>query len=81
MAAITIAGGAEIGVIDAGGGEAIPMVFLHGVGSDKSVWARQVEHFGRGRRALAVDYRGYGESSFAEPASPPPPVPLSSFCL
>ena len=69
MAAITIAGGARIGVLEAGAGEAIPIVFIHGVGSDKSVWARQVEHFGRKRRALAFDYPGYGESSFTEGAT------------
>jgi 3-oxoadipate enol-lactonase len=45
-----------------GGGEALPIVFLHGVGSDKSVWAPQLRHFGRARRAVAFDYPGYGES-------------------
>lgn len=51
-----------IGVLEGGGGEAVPIVFLHGVGSDKSVWRPQVAHFGRSRRALALDYPGYGES-------------------
>ena len=46
-----------------GGGEAIPIVFLHGVGSDKSVWRPQLEHFGRTRRAVAFDYPGYGDSA------------------
>ena len=36
-----------IGVHEQGGGGAVPIVFLHGVGSDKSVWRPQVEHFGR----------------------------------
>src|SRR6476469_2682942 len=45
-----------------GGGEPTPIVFLHGVGSDKSVWRPQLEHFGRQRRALAFDYPGYGDS-------------------
>jgi 3-oxoadipate enol-lactonase len=45
-----------------GRGEALPIVFLHGVGSDKSVWAPQLRHFGRARRAVAFDYPGYGES-------------------
>src|SRR5689334_22718803 len=45
------------------GGEALPIVFLHGVGSDKSVWAPQLRHFGRLRRAVAFDYPGYGDSA------------------
>jgi 3-oxoadipate enol-lactonase len=44
------------------GGDGTPIVFLHGVGSDKSVWAPQIEHFGRTRRAVAFDYPGYGDS-------------------
>lgn len=51
----------RIGVAERGRG-GIPIVFLHGVGSDKGVWKPQLEHFGRSRRALAFDYPGYGES-------------------
>lgn len=51
-----------IGLAERGGGEAVPIVFLHGVGSDKSVWGPQLHHFGRSRRAIAFDYPGYGES-------------------
>lgn len=51
-----------IGVDEQGGGEATPIVFLHGVGSDKSVWRPQLEHFARYRRAVAFDYPGYGDS-------------------
>ena len=40
----------------------MPIVFLHGVGSDKSVWRPQLDHFGQERRAIAFDYPGYGES-------------------
>ena len=36
---------------DSGG---TPIVFLHGVGSDKSVWRPQLDHFGRSRRAMAL---------------------------
>jgi len=50
---------------EAGGGGATPIVFLHGVGSDKSVWRPQLAHFGGERRAIAFDYPGYGDS---EPA-------------
>ena len=53
----------QIGVDDTGGGtDAVPILFLHGVGSDKCVWAPQLAHFGQRRRAVAVDYPGYGES-------------------
>ena len=54
--------GYEIGYVDAGGGESTPIVFLHGVGSDKSVWHPQLEHFGKQRRTIAFDYPGYGDS-------------------
>lgn len=59
----------KIGVTEKGEGEATSIVFLHGVGSDKSVWGPQLEHFGRERRAVALDYPGYGESDFREDAT------------
>lgn len=54
--------GYEIGYAEAGGGNATPIVFLHGVGSDKSVWHPQLAHFGESRRTIAFDYPGYGDS-------------------
>jgi 3-oxoadipate enol-lactonase len=54
--------GISIGYDEAGDGEATPIVFLHGVGSDKSVWHPQLSHFGKTRRAIALDYPGYGDS-------------------
>jgi 3-oxoadipate enol-lactonase len=36
------------------------LVFLHGAADSKEVWQRQVEHFGRGHRVLAVDLPGHG---------------------
>ena len=51
-----------IGYTASGGGEATPIVFLHGVGSDKSVWRPQLGHFGPTRGAIAFDYPGYGDS-------------------
>ena len=59
----------RIGYLEAGGGDQTPIVFLHGVGSDKSVWRPQLDHFGASRRAVAFDYPGYGESEFVEGAS------------
>ena len=54
--------GRAIGFAESGGGERVPIVFLHGVGSDKSVWRPQLAHFASQRRAVAFDYPGYGES-------------------
>ena len=68
MGSIATARG-RIGYSEAGGGEATPIVFLHGVGSDKSVWRPQLDHFGASRRAVAFDYPGYGESEFVDGAS------------
>jgi 3-oxoadipate enol-lactonase len=56
-----------IGFLERGSG-GLPLAFLHGVGSDKSVWQPQLEHFGNARRTLAFDYPGYGESA-AQPAA------------
>ncbi|HEU5285420.1 MAG TPA: alpha/beta fold hydrolase [Sphingomicrobium sp.] len=66
---MTIASGAAIGVDESGSGDALPILFLHGVGSDKSVWAPQLDHFGGQRRAVALDYPGYGESDPAAPGT------------
>jgi 3-oxoadipate enol-lactonase len=69
MSWVRITGGRMIGYDEAGGGKATPIVFLHGVGSDKSVWHPQLEHFGRARRAIAFDYPGYGDSDRADDGS------------
>lgn len=68
MGSIATAQG-RIGFVEAGGGEATPIIFLHGVGSDKSVWRPQLAYFGQSRRAVAFDYPGYGESEFVENAT------------
>lgn len=59
----------RIGFAEASGGDGTPIIFLHGVGSDKSVWRSQVDHFGSSRRAVAFDYPGYGESDFLSDAT------------
>jgi 3-oxoadipate enol-lactonase len=68
MGAITTSRGA-IGMAEAGDGDSTPIVFLHGVGSDKSVWRPQLAHFRASRRAVAFDYPGYGESDPAPDAT------------
>ena len=67
MAAIATTRG-RIGYVDKGGG-GVPIIFLHGVGSDKSVWGPQLDHFGERRRAVALDYPGYGESELHRDAT------------
>jgi 3-oxoadipate enol-lactonase len=59
----------RIGVVEQGSGGRTPIIFLHGVGSDKSVWRPQLEHFGAARRAIAFDYPGYDESDLIEAAT------------
>ncbi|MCW3798089.1 alpha/beta fold hydrolase [Sphingomonas sp. BN140010] len=61
MATVHTAAGA-IGFLEAGSG-GVPLVLLHGVGSDKSVWRPQLDEFGAARRTLAFDYPGYGDSA------------------
>lgn len=68
MASIDTAFG-RIGYLEQGKGGQTPILFLHGVGSDKSVWSPQLDHFGLQRRTIAMDYPGYGESAFLEEAS------------
>ena len=62
MARVITSNGYDIGYEDAGTSNATPIVFLHGVGSDKSVWRPQLDHFAQTRRAVAFDYPGYGDS-------------------
>jgi 3-oxoadipate enol-lactonase len=65
MLLVRTSAGISIGYEEAGRGEATPIVFLHGVGSDKSVWRPQLAHFGQARRTIAFDYPGYGDSDLA----------------
>ena len=60
-----------IGVDEQGSG-GVPLVFLHGVGSDRSAWAPQLAHFGTTRRTIAFDDPGYGESDPARPSGEAP---------
>jgi len=62
MPRVKTAMGVAIGYDEAGADGHTPIVLLHGVGSDKSVWRPQLEHFKKERRAIAFDYPGYGDS-------------------
>lgn len=59
----------RIGYLAKGGGNETPILFLHGVGSEKSVWTPQLDHFGKTRRSIAFDYPGYGESELVDGAT------------
>jgi len=49
-----------IAVDHAGTGELV--VFMHGIGGNRSNWTEQVERFGDSHHAVAWDARGYGDS-------------------
>ena len=69
MPRIPTSHGISIGYQESGSGDRTPIVFLHGVGSDKSVWHPQLEQFSQQRRAIAFDYPGYGDSDPAPEAT------------
>ncbi len=56
-------------VQDAGGityleeGQGQPILFLHGIGGAARQFGPQLAHFGKGRRAIAWDMPGYGQSA------------------
>jgi len=49
-------------VSDGGQGPGLPVVFVHGLGSNFLVWREQLDHFRKTRRAVAYDQRAHGES-------------------
>ena len=70
----------RIGVADNGTAAGEPILFLHGVGSDKSVWQPQLDHY-RGRRtAIAMDYPGYADSAL-QPAATRDDFARAAFAL
>lgn len=42
-----------------------PLVFLHGIGGNRTNWDAQLRQFGQTRMAVALDFRGYGDSADA----------------
>ena len=58
-------------VLDGGGGEAggraLPVLFVHSLAGNGGQWRAQLDHLrAAGRRAVALDLRGHGESEPAE---------------
>jgi len=48
--------------IDDGGRGGVPVILLHGAGGDHAIWAAQLEHLRKTRRAVAIDLPGFGRS-------------------
>lgn len=64
--AVVVSGTAGEPHVSSGGeGSAVPVVFVHGLGSNLEVWRAPLDHLRRTRRAIAYDARGHGRS---EPA-------------
>ena len=52
-------------VDDGGGGDAVPVLFIHGNGGNTTQWRAQLDHLRPSRRAVAFDLRGMGQSDAA----------------
>jgi 3-oxoadipate enol-lactonase len=59
--ALIKAGSIEINVREWGAGE--PLLLVHGLGTNSSLWCHQLRPFAARQRVLAVDLRGFGRSS------------------
>jgi pimeloyl-ACP methyl ester carboxylesterase len=59
----TAAGPAGALSVDDGGRGELPILFVHGNGSNKTQWSEQLSHFRATRRAIAFDLRGMGKSA------------------
>ncbi len=62
--------GATVNYAEIGEGE--PIVFVHGISGSWQNWLENLPHFGRSRRAIALDLPGFG-------ASPMPSWPIDMF--
>jgi pyruvate dehydrogenase E2 component (dihydrolipoamide acetyltransferase) len=56
------AGGRRLRVLELGGGDAIPVVFVHGFGADLNAWMFNQPALAESRRAVALDLPGHGGS-------------------
>jgi pimeloyl-ACP methyl ester carboxylesterase len=57
-----LAGAAGSLAIDDGGRGGVPVVLLHSLAGNSGQWARVLDRLRAGRRALALDLRGHGQS-------------------
>jgi pimeloyl-ACP methyl ester carboxylesterase len=51
---------------ETGPGGLLPVLFLHSLAGNGGQWALQLDHLRRRRRAVALDFRGHGDSDPAE---------------
>lgn len=65
-------GAGVIAVREAGEGAALPLILLHGIGSNASAWAGQFAGFAAGRRVVAWNAPGYANSTPLPMARPAP---------
>ena len=65
-------GGRTTAYRETGSGE--PLVFVHGVGSNKDSWLPQLEHFAASHRVIRYDTLGHGASDL-----PPEPAALDDY--
>lgn len=49
-----------IAYMEKGQGDAL--IFLHGIGGNRRNWDKEVQYFGEAYHAVAIDFRGYGDS-------------------
>src|SRR5436305_388744 len=56
------AGGKRLRVLELGGGDAVPVVLIHGFGADLNGWMFTQPALAEGRRAVALDLPGHGGS-------------------
>ena len=49
--------------VDDGGSGGVPVVFVHSYAGSTTHWAAQLAHLRAGRRAIALDLRGHGQSA------------------
>jgi pimeloyl-ACP methyl ester carboxylesterase len=67
VAMIARGGEREIGYADAGSG--LPVLFIHGFPHNRTLWAPQLSALVDRCRCIAVDLRGFGESTIGPPYS------------
>lgn len=60
---LEIAGPAGTLFVEDGGTDALPVVFVHGLGGTAGQWRAQLAHLRPWTRALALDLRGHGRST------------------
>lgn len=59
----------RLGYDESGRGNGLPVIFLHGFPHRRSLWAPQLASLSSQARCIAVDLRGFGESTVAPPYS------------